>query len=148
MRALNQLRQLGVSNLGSCCRASLNQRIFFHHFQGLAFLLVLAVLACAEDEKKPVEDSKVEETQAEDQADKKQEKRGIHDFGDHGWSSHDQGHHAHEEKTLTIVKKIPVAVPHYKTVHVPHIKEVHVPYHVKVNKPYPVIKHVSIHTFR
>lgn len=89
----------------------------------------------------------MEETKAEESADKKQEKRGIHDFGD--WSSSgghggDGGHHHHhEEKTLTIVKKIPVPVPHYKTVHVPHYKTVHVPYEVKVPKPYPVIKHVS-----
>jgi hypothetical protein len=108
-------------------------------------LLALAIMACAEEEKKPVEDSKVEETKADESTDKKQEKRGIHDFGDHhGWSSggSSHGHGHHEEKTLTIVKKIPVPVPHVKEVHVPHVKEVHVPYHVKVPKPYPVVKHV------
>lgn len=107
-------------------------------------MLALAVLSSAGEEKKAVEDSKAEETQAEQPAEKKQDKRGIHDFGDwssHGSSHHDHGHH--EEKTLTIVKKVPVPVPHYKTVHVPQIKEVHVPYHVKVPKPYPVVKHVS-----
>ncbi|MFT8081746.1 hypothetical protein ACMYMI_23420, partial [Salmonella enterica subsp. enterica serovar Enteritidis] len=88
-----------------------------------------------------VEDSKVEETKAEASADKKQDKRGIHDFGD--WSSVAHHHHEpHEEKTLTIVKKIPVPVPHYKTVHVPQYKEVKVPVHVHVPKPYPVVKHV------
>ena len=103
----------------------------------------MAVLSCAEEEKKAVEDSKVEETKAEESGDKKQEKRGIHDFGDWSSSSHHHHHQPHEEKTLTIVKKVPVPVPHYKTVHVPHVKEVHVPVHVKVPKPYPVIKHVS-----
>lgn len=111
----------------------------------------------AKDDKKPVEA----------EASKKQEKRGLyeHDFGGHDFSGHDfggshsyssqdYGHHEishheapqlhhHEEKVLTVVKKIPYGVPHVKEVHVPHYKEVHVPYHVKVPKPYPVVKHVS-----
>lgn len=109
--------------------------------QSVVCLLALAILSCAEEEKKPVEDKKAEDTvQAE--ASEKKDKRGIYEYGDHG-SSHDHGHHGHhEEKTLTIVKKVPVPVPHYKTVHVPVVKEVHVPYHVKVPKPYPVVKHV------
>lgn len=109
-------------------------------------MLALAILSSAEEEKKAVEDSKAEDTKAESLVDKKQDKRGIHDYGDwsssgHQSSGHDHGHH--EEKTLTIVKKVPVPVPHYKTVHVPVIKEVKVPVHVKVPKPYPVVKHVS-----
>lgn len=129
-------------------------------FLGIALLLCVSAEEKAKDEeKKPVE------------ASKKQDKRGLfdHDFGGHDFSgghsyshsSHDFGghheaiehhepsyhheephHHHHEEKTLTIVKKVPVPVPHYKTVHVPHVKEVHVPYHVNVPKPYPVVKHV------
>lgn len=66
-------------------------------------MLALAVLSSAEEakeEQKAVEDTNVDESKAEALVDKKQEKRGIHDFGD--WS------HGHEEKTLTIVKKIPV----------------------------------------
>lgn len=63
------------------------------------------VFAAAEEESKAaetaaVEDTSADESKAEALVDKKQEKRGIHEFGD--WS------HAHEEKTLTIVKKIPV----------------------------------------
>jgi hypothetical protein len=102
-----------------------------------------------DEEKKPVE--------AEAEASKKQDKRGLfdHDFGGHDFgSSHsyqhhheEPHHHHHEEKTLTVIKKIPVPVPHYKTVHVPHVKEVHVPYHVNVPKPYPVVKHVSLFIF-
>lgn len=123
---------------------SLEGIIFLNLLQSVVCLLALAILSCAEEEKKPVEDKKVEEP-VEAEATEKKDKRGIYDFGDHG-SSHDQGHHGHhhhEEKTLTIVKKVPVHVPHYKTVHVPVVKEVHVPYHVKVPKPYPVVKHVS-----
>jgi len=104
-------------------------------------LLALAVLSAAESENKAAaEEKKIEETQAEESlVDKKQDKRGIHEYGD--WSGSHHGHH--EEKTLTIVKKIPVPVAHVKTVHVPHIKEVHVPVKVGVPKPYPVYKHVS-----
>lgn len=104
-------------------------------------MLALAVLSAAEEETKQqtaaIEDTNTDESKAEALVDKKQEKRGIYDFGD--WHHH----HPTEEKTLTIVKKIPVAVPHVKTVHVPHVKEVHVPVKVGVPKPYPVIKHVS-----
>lgn len=62
------------------------------------------VFATAEEETKPVEASAIEDTNADESkaealVDKKQEKRGIHEYGD--WS------HGHEEKTLTIVKKIP-----------------------------------------
>lgn len=103
-------------------------------------MLALVVLASAEEEEKKaagetvaVEDSNGEESKAEALTEKKQEKRGIHEYGN--W-------HGTEEKTLTIVKKIPVPVPHVKTVHVPHVKEVHVPVKVGVPKPYPVIKHV------
>jgi len=68
----------------------------------------------------------------------------VHHGGHHEHHEPIHHHHGHhEEKTLTIIKKIPVPVPQYKTVHVPHIKEVHVPYEVKVAKPYPVVKHVS-----
>lgn len=106
-------------------------------------MLALAVLSSAEEEKKAVEEKNAGDAKAES-TDNKQQKRGIHDFGD--WSSGGHGGHGghhHTEKTLTIVKKIPVPVPHVKTVHVPHYKEVHVPYHVKVPKPYPVVKHAS-----
>lgn len=127
---------------------------FSFNFQGVACLLALAVLSSAEEEKKEaaVEEKKEDTKAVEPQADKKQDKRGIHEYGD--WSSGGGGHHHggggggggghghHTEKTLTIVKKIPVPVAVHKTVHVPHIKEVHVPVHVKVNKPYPVVKHV------
>jgi hypothetical protein len=63
------------------------------------------VFAAAEEETKAaesaaVEDTNADESKAEALVDKKQEKRGIHEYGD--WS------HGHEEKTLTIVKKIPV----------------------------------------
>lgn len=109
--------------------------------QGVAFLLALVVFAGAEEEEKKaadtvaVEDSNAEESKADALTDKKQEKRGIHEYGDwHG------GHH--EEKTVTIVKKNYVPVPHVKTVHVPHVKEVHVPVKIGVPKPYPVVKHV------
>lgn len=103
-------------------------------------MLALAVLSAADEEpKQAVEDTKADESQAEGLVDKKQEKRGIYDFGD--WHSHHEP--IHEEKTLTIVKKIPVPVTHVKTVHVPHVKEVHVPVKVGVPKPYPVVKHVS-----
>lgn len=34
-------------------------------------------------------------------------------------------HEPHVEKTLTIVKKIPVHIPVYKTVHVPHVRYFH-----------------------
>ena len=98
-------------------------------------MLALAVLSAADEEPKKVEETKADDSKAEALPDKKQEKRGIYSYGD--WH-----HHPHEEKTLTIVKKIPVAVPHYKTVHVPHVKEVHVPVKVGVPKPYPVVKHV------
>jgi hypothetical protein len=102
-------------------------------------LLALAVLSAADEEpKQAVEDTKADESQAEGLVDKKQEKRGIYDFGD--WHSHHEP--IQEEKTLTIVKKIPVPVTHVKTVHVPHVKEVHVPVKVGVPKPYPVVKHV------
>jgi hypothetical protein len=103
-------------------------------------LLALAILSSAEEEKKAVKDSKVEESKAEELADKKQDKRGIHDFGD--WSSSSSHDSGHDEKTLTIIKKVPVPVPHYKTVHVPVVKEVKYPVHVHVPKPVPVVKHV------
>lgn len=112
-------------------------------------LAVTLALCYAAEESAAVADSKVEETKAEDSKDgeKNHEKRGIHEYGDYH-SSHDSHHHHHpikEEKTLTVVKKVPVPVPHVKYVHVPHVKEVHVPVHVKVPKPYPVVKHVSSH---
>lgn len=117
----------------------ISSRVFFFSlFQSIACLLALAVLSTAEEEKKADEDLKTIET--EQLEDKKQEKRGIHDYGD--WS---RGHH--EEKTLTIVKKIPVPIPNVKTVHVPHYKEVHVPVKVGIPKPYPVVKHVSFSYF-
>lgn len=107
----------------------------------------------AKEEKKPVEA----------EASKKQDKRGLYEFGGHDFSgghdfggSHSYQHqeiahhepqhhhqHHHEEKTLTVIKKIPVPVPHERIVHVPHVKEVQVPYHVNVPQPYPVVKHVS-----
>lgn len=102
-------------------------------------MLALVVFAVAEEEEKKdtvaVEDSNGEESKSEALTDKKQEKRGIHEYGN--W-------HGHEEKTLTIVKKIPVPVPHVRTVHVPHYKETHYPVKVGVPKPYPVVKHVSL----
>lgn len=123
-------------------------------FLGIASLLLLGASAeeKSKEEKKPVEE-----------ASKKQDKRGLfehdfgHDFGGshsystHDFSGHEINHHQfepihhghHEEKTLTVVKKIPVPVPHVKTIHVPHYKEVHVPYEIKVPKPYPVVKHVT-----
>jgi hypothetical protein len=138
-------------------------------FLGIALVMLLGVSAeekAKDEEKKPV----VAEVEVE--ASKKQDKRGLfeHDFGGHDFGSshsyqsqsfghHEEApqyhheepqyhheephHHHHEEKTLTVIKKIPVPVPHYKTVHVPQYKEVHVPYHVNVPKPYPVVKHVS-----
>ena len=123
-------------------------------FLGIALLMLLGVSA---------EEKTKDEKPVEAEASKKQDKRGIydfggHDFGSHSYSSQDFGHHGgsqyhhheephhhhHEEKTLTIIKKVPYPVPHVKEVHVPHVKEVHVPYHVKVPKPYPVVKHVRI----
>lgn len=62
------------------------------------------VFAAAEEESKAdeavaVEDTSADESKAEALVDNKQQKRGIHEYGD--W-------HGTEEKTLTIVKKIPV----------------------------------------
>lgn len=125
-------------------------------FLGIVLLLgVSAEEKAKEEEKKPVEA----------EASKKQDKRGLfdHDFGGHDFGSshsyqhqdfgyhheepsyhHEEPHHHHhhEEKTLTVVKKVPVPVPHYKTVHVPVYKEVKYPVHVHVPKPVPVVKHV------
>lgn len=113
-------------------------------------MLGVTLALCYGDEQKAANDQKVEETEqktaeaAADDGEKNHEKRGINEYGDHhGWSHPVPHHPVKEEKTLTIVKKIPVPVPKYKTVHVPQIKEVHVPVHVKVPKPYPVYKHVS-----
>lgn len=122
---------------------------------GIALLMLLGVSAeeKAKEEKKPVEA----------EASKRQDKRGLYEFGGHDFGgghdfaqsySHQEvahhephyephHHHHHEEKTLTVVKKIGVPVPVEKIVHVPEYKEVHVPYHVNVPQPYPVVKHVS-----
>lgn len=109
-------------------------------------MLTVALALGVAEEQKATNDQKVEETEqknveADAPAEKNHEKRGIHETGD--WHHPVPHHPIKEEKTLTIVKKIPVPYPKYKTVHVPHVKEVHVPVHVKVPKPYPVYKHVS-----
>lgn len=108
-------------------------------------MLGVTLALCYADEQKTDKDQKIEATeqQKSEDGEKNHEKRGIHETGD-GWSHPVPHHPVKEEKTLTIIKKIPYPVPKYKTVHVPQIKEVHVPYHVKVPKPYPVYKHVSL----
>lgn len=68
-------------------------------------LALIALSATAEEDNKAAAaveaEQEADESKAEALVDKKQEKRGIHDFGHHDW-------HHEEEKTLTIVKKIPV----------------------------------------
>lgn len=59
---------------------------------------------------------------------KRQEKRGLHKHEDY---------HVHEEKTLTIYKKIPVPYPVEKHIPVPIEKVVHYPVKVGVPAPYP-----------
>jgi hypothetical protein len=118
-------------------------------FLGIALLLgVSAEEKAKSEEKKPIVDASkpVEAKEAKEDDGTKKDKRGLfdHDFGGHDFShSHsysniDFGHHHeephfesshyephhHEEKTLTIVKKVPYPVPHVKEVHVPHVKEV------------------------
>lgn len=97
------------------------------------FLSIALLLGASAEEKK--EETKAVEEAKTVEASKKQDKRGIfdhdfggHDFGGHdfgssshaSFSSHDFGSHGHEihhhehhepivhEKTLTVVKKIPV----------------------------------------
>lgn len=111
------------------------------------FLCALIFVAQCDDEKKTENtETKVENT-ADSKADsstaeKKQDKRGIYDFGDfggggssHEWSGH-SGHHHHpieEEKTLTVVKKVPVPYPVVKHVKVEHVKHIPVPVKVHVS---------------
>lgn len=137
--------------------------IFLRYANVQVFLGIVLLLGVSAEEKAK------EETKPAAEASKKQDKRGLydHDFGGHDFgSSHsyqhqdfghqevshyeepqyhheEPHHHHHEEKTLTVIKKVPVPVPHYKTVHVPQYKEVRVPVHVHVPKPYAVVKHVS-----
>ena len=110
----------------------------------IATLLVLGVIADdkpAKEEKKAIEPAAAEPAA---EASKKQDKRGLeYDFGGYDFGGDDHGHHHfdhHEEKTLTIVKKIPVPYKVEKTVHVPVEKISHYPVHVHVPKPYPVEK--------
>lgn len=92
---------------------------------------------CEEEKKAEAAEAKVDaNANSSDLAEKKQEKRGLSDFG-HGWE-----HDVKEEKTLTIVKKIPQPYPVYKHIPVEHVKHVPVPYKVGVPKPYPVVKTV------
>lgn len=114
-------------------------------------MLLLTVTA---DEKKAekkaekkVEAEKSVEPEAADS--KKQEKRGLYEFGGHdfsdggfgGYGGHDfggqlsyggdHGHHAHHEKTVTIVKNVPV--PYEVVKHVPYAVEKKVPVPYKVS---------------
>lgn len=87
-------------------------------------------------EEQVEQQSDAEATNAEEsvtETDKKQEKRGTHE-------SHD--YHVHEQKTVTIVKKVPVPYPVEKHIPVPVEKIVHYPVKVGVPKPYPVYKTV------
>ncbi len=91
----------------------------------------MVLLTFAEEEKKSVENTNVEDSKAADSElqEKKQDKRGLHGWeGDHGH------HHHHEEKTITIVKKVPVPYPVEKHIPVPVEKIKHYPVHVKVPK--------------
>lgn len=88
---------------------------------------------------------------------------GGHDFGGHSFGGHSlgghsfgghyggeyhhaapvadyghHGHHQHHEKTITVVKNVPVPYPVVKHIPVEHIKHVPVPYKVAVPHPYPV----------
>jgi hypothetical protein len=91
--------------------------------QGVAFVLALIALsATAEEDNKAAAaveaEQEANESKADALVDKKQDKRGIYDFGDHG---HHDWHHE-EEKTLTIVKKIPVPGESSESVlHHPHL---------------------------
>lgn len=92
--------------------------------------MALVVLSAAEEEKRAEESQTAEDANLDES--KTVEKRGASGYGHH--------HGYHEEKTLTIVKKIPVPYKVEKTVHVPVEKIVKVPHKVYVDKPYPVEK--------
>lgn len=98
--------------------------------QGIACLCALVLLTLGEEEKKSIENANVEDSKAADSElqEKKQDKRGLH-----GWEG-DHGHHHHEEKTVTIVKKVPVPYPVEKHIPVPVEKVKHYPVHVHVPK--------------
>lgn len=102
-------------------------------------------MAQCDDEKK-TENTKTKVENTEDSkgdastAEKKQDKRGIYDFGDYGgggdsheWSGHHHHQPIHEEKTLTVVKKVPVPYPVVKHVKVEHVKHIPVPVKVHVS---------------
>lgn len=98
--------------------------------------LVLMTNGIEVKEEQVEQQSDAEATNAEEgvtETDKKQEKRGTHE-------SHD--YHVHEQKTVTIVKKVPVPYPVEKHIPVPVEKIVHYPVKVGVPKPYPVYKTV------
>lgn len=116
----------------------------------VATLVVSGVIA---DEQPAKEDKKAIEPAAAEpavEASKKQDKRGLeYDFGGHDFGG-DHGHHHfdhHEEKTLTIIKKIPVPYKVEKTVHVPVERIVKYPVHVHVPAPYPVEKVILVMIF-
>lgn len=91
----------------------------------------MVLLTFAEEDKKSIENTNVEDSKAagSELQDKKQDKRGLHGWeGDHGH------HHHHEEKTITIVKKVPVPYPVEKHIPVPVEKVKHYPVHVHVPK--------------
>lgn len=103
-------------------------------------MLAVLIFAVHCEEEKKAEEKVDADTNAEssEPAEKKQDKRGLsHDFGQggHGWD-----HKYEEEKTLTIVKKIPAPYPVIKHVPVEHVKHIPVPYKVPYPKPYPVEK--------
>lgn len=146
-------------------------------------MLLVAIVSVLAEEKKAAKVEETKKSVEPATADKKQDKRGIfgegygHDFGGHDFGHHDFGghheisaghdfhghdfghdfggdHHHHHEKTVTVVKKVPVPYPvekvYFKNLYcgalikglyfflqhipVPVEKKVHYPVHVHVPK--------------
>lgn len=108
----------------------------------VVFTMVIAIVASGAVEKKAVEKSA-----APAEGEKKQDKRGLWDFG-YGWdhSSHHVSHGWEEpHHVTTIIKKEHVPVPYEVEKHIPYPVKVHVPVTVEKHIPVVVEKKVPVY---